>query len=70
MQQRRHKTVLFAVDITMSFTLTWHEFFRSQKKERSKTAVESQNGDPGPSIKKFFYVDILEFSVEGESHRF
>ena len=41
-----------------------------QKKEKSKTAVESQNGDPGPSIKKFFYVDILEFSVEGESYRF
>ena len=41
-----------------------------QKKEKSKTAVESQNGDPGPSIKKFFYVDMLEFSVEGESYRF
>ena len=32
--------------------------------------MESQNGDPGPSIKKFFYVDMLEFSVEGESYRF
>ena len=32
--------------------------------------MESRNGDPGPFIKKFFYVDILEFSVEGESYTF
>ena len=75
------RTVILAVDIPLPLLKAWHEYLRSQKKEKSKTAVESRNDELGPSsststshtshtwhaIKEFSYVDLFEFSIPGHT---